>query len=322
MLSALECGGGLYQALPGFTVNTVGGPANRVGTTRGWTYDDFFAAWQRMPAGSSVLEPYVIQSDVLYALFSLNFDRFVNWETGESDFESDEFRQLLNFVKDVPKDYDWNDNDMLSTDERIAQGKQMLLQSFLFSPDALLWNEVGMNSDGYTYVGWPVSEGVGSMLRPDGGFALSSRCPDKSTAWEFLRGLLTEAGQQNIGSLPTNRKAFDARLQDLMTVEYETDPEGNTRLDVNGQPVQKSLVSWTDETGAEHYIYSMSQAQADEVLSIIESTTRMAGNDSGIFSIVSEEAQAFFDGSRSIDDTVRLIQSRVGSYMAEQLAQD
>ena len=319
VLAALECGGGLYQALPGFTVNTVGGPASLVGASRGWTYDGFNAAWQRMPAGSTVLEPYVTQYDALTAMLSLNFDRFVNWETGEADFESDEFKQLLGFVRIFPEDYNWEDGDMLSTDERIALGRQMLLQSFLYSPDSLLWNDVGRNAGNYTYVGWPVAEGVGSMLRPDGGFALSSRCPDKDAAWEFLRGLLTEAGQQEIGTLPTNRKVFDARLQDLMTVEYLTNSDGSPLLDANGLPVQKSLVSWFDEDGTEHSISAMSQAEADEVLSIIESSTRLAGYDGAIFDIVYEEAQAFFDGARSVDDAARLIQSRVGSYMSEQL---
>ena len=322
LMAALECGGGLYQATPGFTVNTVGGPASSVGAAQGWTYDDFSAAWQRMPAGCTVLEPYVTQFDALSAVLSLNYDRFVNWETGESDFESDEFKQLLNFVRLFPADYDWANGDMLSTDERIAAGGQMLLQSFLYSPDALLWNDVGRIIGSYTYVGWPVAEGVGSMLRPDGGYALSSRCPDKDAAWEFLRGLLTEAGQSDIGSLPGNRKAFDAHLQDLMTVEYQTDAEGRPILDENGQPVQKSLVSWYDDDGTVHNIYSMSQAQADEVLSVIESCTRLAGYDGVIFDIVFEEAQPFFDGTRSVDDVARLIQSRVGSYMSEQLSQN
>ena len=41
-----------------------------------------------------------------------------------------------------------------------------------------------------------------------------------------------------------------------------------------------------------------------------------------IFGIVFEEAGAFLDGTRSVDDVARLIQSRVASYMSEQLAQD
>ena len=65
--------------------------------------------------------------------------------------------------------------------------------------------------------------------------------------------VLTEAGQQEIGTLPTNRKVFDARLQDLMTVEYLTNSDGSPLLDANGLPVQKSLVSWFDEDGTEKW---------------------------------------------------------------------
>ena len=93
-------------------------------------------------------------------------------------------------------------------------------------------------------------------------------------------------------------------------------------LDPNGQPVQKKLVNWYDEDGTEHGVTAMMQAQADEVRAVIESTVRLAGSDGVIFGIVFEEAGAFLDGTRSVDDAARLIQSRAASYMSEQLPGD
>ena len=323
VLAALECDGGLYQAVSGFTVNTLSGPKDLVGSAQGWTYDDFFAALNQMPAGSSILEQYMVQSDVLTVLLSLNYDRFVDWEKGEADFESDEFKQLLSFVNCFPRDVDWDsigdDSEVLSTADRIRMRSQMLLQSFLYSPDALIWSDVDLGSDEMTYVGWPVGEGIGSMLRMDSGYAISSSCRNRDAAWAFLRTLLTAEGQQNTGSLPTNRGAYDAQVQSLMTEDYERDANGEPILDAAGQPLRKAIVTWYDDDSVPHYVYSMTQDQADRALSVIENCTRMAGFDDAVFNIVYEESEYYFSGVRSVDDVARLIQSRVSSYMSEQL---
>ena len=53
-----------------------------------------------------------------------------------------------------------------------------------------------------------------------------------------------------------------------------------------------------------------------------ENCTRMANYDDAVFNIVFEEAEYYFSGERSVDDVARLIQSRVSSYMSEQLYED
>lgn len=316
VLAALECGGGLYQAVSGFTVDTLVGPSSLVGTTPGWTWDAFFAAYAQMPSGATVLDPYMLRDDALSILLSANLDRFVDWQTASCDFENEEFRQLLQFAALFPETVDSSSvNAAPDLGERFREQSQMLAQAFLYSPDALLWNSIGLDGISCTYIGWPVSEGVGSVLRPDAGFAMSSVCRDKDAAWEFLRGLLTEEGQQEVSSLPTRRSVLEARLQELMTVEYLTDAAGNPLLDEAGSPLQQSRVTWYDDAGVQHNIYSLSQAQTDQVRQIIESATRLAGNDSGIFSIVREQAQRFFSGELSAEDVARLVQSSVADYM-------
>jgi ABC-type glycerol-3-phosphate transport system substrate-binding protein len=159
---------------------------------------------------------------------------------------------------------------------------------------------------------------VGSILRPDTGFAMSSTCRDKDAAWEFLRGLLTEAGQKEVSSLPTNRSVFEARLQELMTTEYVTDAAGNQMLDEAGKPLQQSRVSWYDEEGVQHNVYSMSAEQAEQVRQIVEGCTRLAGYDREIFETVLEQAERFFSGELSENDVARLVQSNVSDYMRGQ----
>lgn len=317
LLAALEVNGGLYEIVSGFSVETLSGAASIVGDTPGWTYDDFNAALAKMPEGCTALEPYVTRDQVLSSLLYADMDSFVDWSTGKVNFESDSFKQLLEFAKQFPAEYNWEEHDTSeSSEDLIRQGRQMLTQTYLYSLDALMWNDVNFGGKA-TYIGWPTSDGVGSIMRFDNGYAMSKTCSDKESAWEFLRGMLTEAGQADVYMIPSNRNVFDKQLKDYMTPNYRKDADGNFILDENGEKIEESRGGWVDETG-EHNIYAMTQEQADEVLSVIETCTKVASYDTSIYDIVNEQAQAFFAGQKTVDEVARLIQSKANIYVNEQ----
>ena len=318
LLSALEVNGGLYQVVSGFSVETLCGAASIVGDTPGWTYDDFNAALEKMPEGCTPLEPYVTRDQVMSSLLYADMDSFVDWTTGKVNFESDNFKQLLQFVKQFPAEYNWDEHDNSeSTQDLLRQGRQMLTQTYLYGLDSILWN--GANFGGQaTYIGWPTSSGVGSIMRFENGFAMSRSCADKDAAWEFFRSMLTESGQTNQYNIPSNRNVFNKQLEDFMTPRYRKDADGNILLDENGEKIEESRGSWIDDSGVEHNIYAMTQEQADEVLSIIETCTKVASYDTSIYDIVNEQAQAFFAGQKSVDEVARLIQSKANIYVNEQ----
>ena len=318
LLSALEVNGGLYQVVSGFSVETLCGAASIVGDTPGWTYDDFNAALEKMPEGCTPLEPYVTRDQVMSSLLYADMDSFVDWTTGKVNFESDNFKQLLQFVKQFPAEYNWDEHDNSeSTQDLLRQGRQMLTQTYLYGLDSILWN--GANFGGQaTYIGWPTSSGVGSIMRFENGFAMSKNCADKDAAWEFLRSMLTESGQTGQYNIPSNRNVFNKQLEDFMTPRYRKDADGNILLDENGEKIEESRGGWIDDNGVEHNIYAMTQEQADEVLTIIETCTKVASYDTSIYDIVNEQAQAFFADQKSVDEVARLIQSKANIYVNEQ----
>ena len=318
LLSALEVNGGLYQIVSGFSVETLSGAASIVGDTPGWTYDEFNEALAKMPEGCTPLEPYVTRDQVLSSLLYADMDSFVDWTSGKVNFESDSFKQLLEFVKQFPADYNWEEHDAReSTQDLLRQGRQMLTQTYLYGLDAILWNDVNFGGKS-TYIGWPTSDGVGSIMRFDNGFAMSKSCSNKDAAWEFFRSMLTEDGQSNIYTIPSNRNVFDKQLKDFMTPRYVKDADGNYKLDENGEKIQESRGGWVDETGEEHHIYAMTQEQADDIINVIETCTKVASYETSIFDIVNEQAQAYFADQRSLDEVAHLIQSKANIYVNEQ----
>ena len=318
LLQALDVNGSLYQIVPGFSVETLVGAASIVGDTPGWTYDEFNEALARMPEGCTPLDPYITRDQVLSALLYADMDSFVDWSSGQVSFDSDSFKQLLSFAKQFPAEYNWEEHDTSeSSQDLIRQGRQMLAQTYLYSLESVMWNDVNFGGKS-TYIGWPTSDGVGSIMRFDNGFAISKNCIQKEAAWEFLRSMLTEEGQKDIYMIPANRKVFDQQLKDFTTVNYRKDANGNFVLDENGEKIPESRALWTDDNGEEHNIYALSQEQADDVMQIIETCTKIANYDTSIYDIVNEQAQAFFADQKSVDEVVRLIQSKANIYVNEQ----
>ena len=318
LLAALEVNGALYQMVPAFSVETLTGAASIVGDTPGWTYDEFYEALAKMPEGCTPLDPYVTRDSVMSSLLYSDLDSYVDWTTGTVRFESDSFKQLLEFAKQFPAEYNWEEHDTYeSTKDLIQQGRQMLTQTYLYSLDSVLWNDFGFGGKS-TYIGWPTTNGVGSIMSFDNGYAISKNCGNKEAAWEFLRSMLTEDAQKEISSIPANRNVFNQKLEEIMTPSYRKDANGNYILDENGEKIPQSRGSWYDDNGEEHSIFAMTQEQADGVLSVIETCTKVANYDTSIYDIVNEQAQAFFAGQKSVDEVCRLIQSKANIYVNEQ----
>ena len=53
-------------------------------------------------------------------------------------------------------------------------------------------------------------------------------------------------------------------------------------------------------------------------MQIIETCTKIANYDTSIYDIVNEQAQAFFADQKSVDEVVRLIQSKANIYVNDQ----
>ena len=320
VLKALEQNGGLYQVAPSFQIVTLIGASSVVGPTPGWNYDQFNAALASMPAGCSPLDQYTTRDDVLRRLVELEMDGLVNWTTGECRFDSPDYVNILNFAKRFQEEFDWEHYEWTaddSTETRIAEGRQMLMAGNIYSVDDLMFNDIYFGGEA-TYIGYPVSSGVGSMMVLNSGFAMTSKCSDRDAAWSFLRSVLTEEYEETVWGLPINRKAFDKKLEEAMKVEYEKDAEGNILLDENGEKRQVSRGGVGMADGSVRQFYALTQEQADKLLDVINGTTRVRNDNNSVITIVSEEAQAFFAGQKSAEEVARLTQSKVNIYVNEQ----
>ncbi len=325
VLAAMEVDGKLCATVPGFYINAVMGSSKVVGDTPGWTYDEFNEALASMPEGCEPFDQYVTRDTILQNCLALDMENFVNWGTGECRFDSQEFIDLLEFAARFPETFDWENYDYSSaesTQERIAQGKQMLVQTTVYMIEDLFYNQYIETFGGdVTFIGYPTASGTGNMLGIDGGgYAMSSKSQYKDVVWQFLRTFMTKEYQdENVWGLASRKDIFDEKAEEAMTVQYQEDADGNAILDEEGNKIPIARYGrWNEETGETEEVYAIEPEQIEQLRELIASTDKKANYDSDIFSIVSEEAAAFFQGQKSAEDVAKLIQSKANIFVNEQ----
>ena len=329
VLKAMEVNGKLCTTVPGFYISTVLGASSVVGEEPGWNYEAFDQALASMPEGCQPFDPYVTRDIILSNCLALEMNNFVDWSSGKCSFDSQEFIDLLEFAARFPKDFDWEtmgeEVGQQSTQERLASGQQMLVQTTVYSLDDLFYNSYnevfGGNS---TFIGYPTSQGVGNGLGVDGvSYAMSASSPYKDQIWQFLRTFMTkEYQEEDVYSLASRVDIFEDKAKEATTIQYQKDADGKYILDENGEKIPVPRYGRYNElTGETEEIYALDPAQIDVIRQLIADTDRMLNNGvvgSELFDIVTEGAEAFFQGQKSAQDVAKLIQSKANIYVNEQ----
>lgn len=314
VLNTLQTSDGkLYQMVNSFSVYSILGDGSRVGFENGWTLDEMMQVIDQMPEGMEVFSLGTTRDQVLGYVISFGMDDYVDWETGECSFDSEEFISLLEFCNTFPKEFDWENyeySDEDSDPDRIMAGKQLLLPTSMYSFEEFQLYSAMFNNNA-AFKGFPCANRKGNALVVGSGIAMTSSCADKQGGWEFIKSLLSaEYQKENVYNFPSNQEAFDAMLKEAMTPTYYTDPE-------TGEQVEESHGGW-GWGSLMIELYALTQEEADMIVDVINSVEKVYSYDNDIMNIITEECAAFFNGEKSARDTANLIQSRVRIYVNEQ----
>ena len=325
VLQALEENGKPCSTISTFNIVTLAGAAQIVGDKPGWSYSDVVAALARMPEGCTVLDQFTTSGDILRDMLTIDADYYIDWATGQCRFDSKEFADLLTFSKLFPNAFDsmnFNWDEYQSDNARISEGKQLLTRLYLGSFDDITRTEAEFGGN-ITYIGFPTASGVGSYLNVSSGYAMSANCADKDAAWQFLRGFMTEKGLDTQGyywGFPANRSLLEKQLKEAMTIEYEKDENGNYRLDPDtGEriPIARGGF-WTDGMDEPKPYYSLTQEQADKVMEVINTATKLYSQNTAVLDIITEQTDAFFAGQKTAEEVGKLVQGKMNIYVNEQ----
>lgn len=309
---------GTLVSIPGFfELETLVGAKSVVGEEPGWTLEEMIALADKNPEAQLLYQ--TSRQDLLSTCLQYNIDSFLDWESGSCSFDGEEFKALLSFVSHFPG-YDemtW-DEDMPEEPEMIREGKVLLSDAYIYQLD-MMQLYLDMFGEDITAIGYPNSQGYnGCILQTQGCYAIASKSGQKEGAWAFIESSLSEYGDLALDfGFPNNRSELDSMVESKLNVEYVKDENGELMLDENGEPIPvggSHGMGWGDYM---YYFRVPTREEIDMILDLIDGAKPAAGGTTEIMNIINEEAEAFFQGQKSVDDVADIIQKRIGVYVNE-----
>lgn len=297
----------LYAIMPSFTIGTIMGKTSLIGDRESWTIQELIAFAKEQPEGTKIFE-YATKDSILSTLLMYNIEEYIDYKTGECSFDSESFIQILEFANQFDKEFVWNENAP-STPSLIAENKLTLVNTN-FSDVLSFQAYQKMFGEDVTFIGYPTSEGKGSVLESNGStLAINAKAKNKEGAWEFVRMFMLEDYQTSLDwGFPILKSALEDNFQESMKEESWTDETGTEVV----QP--KTTWGWND---FEVEIYAATQEEVDEIRDLIMSIDKVSSYDQQIQSIVAEEAAAYFEGMKTAPEVATIIQSRIQIYVNE-----
>lgn len=313
-LQALEQGGKLYQIAETFAFETLVGARDIVGDRMSWTPEDFWVALEAMPEGCRPLGLGYSGTRIEFfqKLVSMESGTLLDWEAGTCHFDSQEFRDLLEFCAAFPE-------EQIQTFEarEILNGNQMLMQALCTSFDFINEYETLFGGE-FSFIGYPNRQGrVGSRFAMYQTFALSASCQNKEAAWSFLRTKLIphvfELDSSNFTAFPINKEDFQRVAELHMTPKMEVGRDGVLR---EVPRWRSGIISGEDRV---EFLYDhITQEQYDQLMALYEATEGVHLWDYSTLDIITEMAGAYFTGDKTLEETAALIQNRMELYVNEQ----
>lgn len=310
VIEAFSVDSKLYSLVPSYSINTLVAKASEVGKERGWTVQEVKELLASKPEGTQLLLN-VSRDDMLQYCFSMAGSQFIDWEKGTCNFNSDGFIEMLEFIATFPEEVDWDampDNFWDNYDAMWREGKVIATVSNIGDLRNFNNMEQGTFGGELTMIGFPSSDGDGSVIWPNLRFALSAKSKNSEGAWEFLRTFLTDEYQESVEyGFPLSVKLLDEKVQQAMERPYY--------MDENNKKVEYDETAYIN--GVEIPIAPITKERADEIVAQLYSFTQVYRSDDTLLNIVREEAGPFFAGQKKAQEVAPIIQSRVQLYVNE-----
>lgn len=298
ILLAAESGGKLYELPNSFAVKVAAGDSAVLGSSPGWTFQDMMTILESREFTGYLMGPNIDKSSLLYWLLEYNADEFIDWDSGACTFDSDAFVRLLEAVNQ----YAPAESEKSTTPEPIfiAEGQLLLLELPIARICSVQYFDYYFEDA--VLIGFPTSSGVGNSILYHNSFAISADTEYGDAAWEFIRQYYTpdyfENHRQSM-HFPINAEAMESKFQSPQEENYTI---------TYSSEVDSYSIRISDPTD-----YDIERTRE-----LISSLDRVSRGDLSLYAIVAEEAQYYFNGVKTAEEVVIIIQSRAQIYISEQ----
>lgn len=291
ILFAKKDGDKLYSIASAASIDGFIGLTEVFGDKEKLSFDDIVKARAEFPD-----IPFIsnYNYDVIFfnALLDGDYRVYLGGKEGEYNFDTDEFRKLCEIsatFQRMPEDivYFQDGYDGFS-DGSIVIGKQ----NYYAIDSYLMGRAAGKNVKSY---GGPSIDGNGYVLRASDGYSLSSLSTHKEEAWELIKCLLK--------AIPDYSSGFRAYKE-----AFKADIETTRARGKSGMTVYM---------GDRKYVLYMEEGDGEILEEMVKNATVTKSIDGMVWNIIYEEIQPYFAKEKSLDEVIKVIQSRVNLYVEE-----
>lgn len=281
---------GIMVSIPAsFSLLTFFGSPAMVGEEMGWTYEDAIALLEANP-DSKLSNFCTYKSNILF--FCMDINDYVDWETASCSFDSDEFKSLLEFAAQRPVLESPVSGSLLT--EKLRNGEILLLNTEVSDFASIQMVQERFQGE-VTAIGEPTSDGSAeSDLHIQNAALMLSQSKVKDGVWEFIEYYLTEGNDMYRYGFPNSWSKLEKMIEETTERTY-------------------------DYGGYRFRSHVPTQEEIDQVLDVIRTgkSSNISADERMLRSIISEEAEAFFRGQKTVDEVADIIQRRASVYVSE-----
>jgi|GEM_PF-4811958 len=313
VLSVMANDDKLYSLAPQFTVRTVIAPKSILNGKTTWTIKEAQEIYKNSKA--LAFFAFMDRASMLELVIALSGDTYVNVDKGTCDFNNQDFKDTLDFIKSFPSQMDYND----ALSEKLFNNYETMFRDGLvigdivefYSASQYLYEIYGKYGKDYQNIGFPMTKGNGISFNFPFSIAMSALSDNKDGCWQFLRYFLTDDYQNNIGEngFPLKNSAFD------ISMGYATKNPPMYHAVYEGVSYDNEVTYWMGEE--QHKLDPLSKEDQEIFMNLIDSIETSSTVDKKIMSILNEESEQYFNNKSTLDEAINNIQSRVQIYLYE-----
>ncbi len=284
IMRAFENDGELYQIpLSVFVTGLYIPEEDCVNGRAGFTYDEYRAFVEECCSGNDPIDHTYSRGAAFDILFSYNSSSFFDAD-GHIDLSNEAFYNLVDYTEGLGPDSNLNPSDQYQA-SRTALFMGILNDLYYMNISTIPYVLCGFPSD---------DNSKGPMASIIDSVAITSCCEYDDIAFEFVKTCLSyDIQKRTFGTNPINRQAY---------YDY-----ANRILPLANQYIESM-------TGVSDYYPA---TVVDEYASYLSSANVCPKIDPQALVIVYEELQAFYNGDKSIDEVIGIIENRINNMVDE-----
>ena len=282
----LTADGGLYMLPTNFVLYTLITKEKWCSNKENFTFEEALRAVRECEEDPMISRDLFLQEGAICGGYS-----------GET--EDNRLEQYIKIAEQLPQQAMFQTNDLLMREGKIPFNLECIgdMQQYLYKKS--VWGEDAV------YTGFPGAEGKGRIFIFDNCFAINSQSTHKEEAWKFVESYFTEEGQKTIApnwNFSILQDVLDQQLSDSRKQEYYQTSDGKREK----LPILAYEIGGTYEN-----VYAARDEDIQDVREMINNTKVMQRSDLPFIRITQEEALYYFNGEKSIEETVAAIRNKI-----------